>query len=96
MTDDGPGSERPSRSVDGRIVLLVDIFVVAALLALLAFAPLAHLAAPAQPRPPNEEPRLPALTGNPPIVWCGTCLVACRTGLAQTARQICRPSPARC
>jgi tetratricopeptide (TPR) repeat protein len=67
MTDNGGlGPERPSRSVGGRIVLLVDIFVLAALLVLLAFAPLAHLAAAAQPRPPDEEPRLPALTGNRP------------------------------
>jgi tetratricopeptide (TPR) repeat protein len=66
MTDDGLGSERASRPVDGRVVLLVDIFVLAALLALLAFAPLAHLAAAAQPRPPDNEPRLRALTGNHP------------------------------
>jgi cellulose synthase operon protein C len=67
MTDNGGlGSERPSRPVGGRIVLLVDIFVLAALLVLLAFAPLAHLAAAAQPRPPDEEPRLPALTANHP------------------------------
>src|SRR4029453_14108176 len=66
MTDDGLGSERPSRAVDGRIVLLVDILVLAALLVLLALAPLAHLAAAAQPRPPDKEPQLPALTGNHP------------------------------
>jgi tetratricopeptide (TPR) repeat protein/Zn-dependent protease len=66
MTNGALGPERPSRPVDGRIVLLVDILVVAVLLALLAFAPLAHLAAAAQPRPPDKEPRLPALTGNHP------------------------------
>jgi hypothetical protein len=66
MTNGGLGPERPSRPVDGRIVLLVDILVVAVLLALLAFAPLAHLAAAAQPQPPDKEPRLPALTGNHP------------------------------
>jgi cellulose synthase operon protein C len=66
MADDGLGFERPSRPVDGRIVLLVDILVLALLLALLAFALLAHLAAAAQPRPPDKEPQLPALTGNHP------------------------------
>jgi tetratricopeptide (TPR) repeat protein len=66
MTDDGLGSEGPSRPADGRLVLVVDIIVLTALLALVAFAPLAHLAAAVQPLPPSMEPRLAASTGNHP------------------------------
>jgi cellulose synthase operon protein C len=66
MTDDGLGSGGPSRPVDGRLLLAVDIMVLTALLALLVFAPLAHLAAAAQPLPPEKELRLAASTGDHP------------------------------